>query len=156
MEPSSIDTQDKVKNNKLLYTTLHTKTVLVFTSTKRNVHTESNWITYVMYTCKNYCMSLPLVSILARFTQSVHVFLLNPAWEENFGNFKYLQVYILHIQWRYPASRGYIFAVWAGMQKVASANNCSIFYHAWAKFIMRFASKINIMVCCQMVLVLQE
>ena len=28
----------------------------------------------------------------------------------------------------YPASRGYILAVWAAVQKVASANNSSIFY----------------------------
>ena len=40
-------------------------------------------------------------------------------------------------------SRGYIFAVWAGVRKVASADNRSIFYRACAKFITRFASKIN-------------
>ena len=43
----------------------------------------------------------------------------------------------------YPASRGYIFAVWAGMRKVASAEDRSIFYRACAKFVTRFASKIN-------------
>ena len=42
--------------------------------------------------------------------------------------------------WWYPASRGYIFAVRAGMRKVASANNHSIFYRACAKFITQFAS----------------
>ena len=42
------------------------------------------------------------------------------------------------------------FAVWAGVQKVASADNCSIFYHVYAKFVMRFASKINRQVCRQM------
>ena len=42
----------------------------------------------------------------------------------------------------YPASRGYIFAVEAGMQKVASADNRSIFYRACAKFVTQFASKI--------------
>ena len=41
---------------------------------------------------------------------------------------------------RYPASRGYIFAVWAGVQKVASADNRSIFYRACTKFVTRFAS----------------
>ena len=40
----------------------------------------------------------------------------------------------------YPASRGYIFAVWAGVRKVASADNRSIFYRACAKFVTRFAS----------------
>ena len=40
----------------------------------------------------------------------------------------------------YLASRGYIFAVWAGVRKVASADNRSIFYRACAKFVMRFAS----------------
>ena len=40
----------------------------------------------------------------------------------------------------YPASRGYIFAVWAGVQKVASADNRSIFYRACAKFVTRFGS----------------
>ena len=42
-----------------------------------------------------------------------------------------------------PASRGYIFAVWAGVRKVASAEERSIFYRACAKFVTRFASKIN-------------
>ena len=40
----------------------------------------------------------------------------------------------------YPASRGYIFAVWAGVRKVASADNRSIFYRACAKFVTWFAS----------------
>ena len=40
----------------------------------------------------------------------------------------------------YPASRGYIFAVWDGERKVASADNRSIFYRACAKFVTRFAS----------------
>ena len=40
----------------------------------------------------------------------------------------------------YPASRGYIFAVWAGVRKVASADKRSIFYRACAKFVTRFAS----------------
>ena len=40
----------------------------------------------------------------------------------------------------YPASRGYIFAVWDGVRKVASADNRSIFYRAYAKFVRRFAS----------------
>ena len=40
----------------------------------------------------------------------------------------------------YPVSRGYIFAVWAGVRKVASADNRSIFYRACAKFVTRFAS----------------
>ena len=43
----------------------------------------------------------------------------------------------------YPASRGYIFAVGAGVRKVASADNRSIFYRACAKFVTQFASKIN-------------
>ena len=43
----------------------------------------------------------------------------------------------------YPASRGYIFAVGAGVRKVASTDNRSIFYRACAKFDTRFASKIN-------------
>ena len=42
----------------------------------------------------------------------------------------------------YPASRGYIFAVWAGVRKVASTDNRSIFYRACAKFVTLFASKI--------------
>ena len=49
----------------------------------------------------------------------------------------------------YPASRGHIFAVWAVMQKVASADNRSIFYHASMKIVTRLASKINHQVCCQ-------
>ena len=36
-----------------------------------------------------------------------------------------------------------IFAVWAVLRKVASADNHSIFYRACAKFVTRFASKIN-------------
>ena len=40
----------------------------------------------------------------------------------------------------YPASRGYIFAVWDGERKVASSDNRSIFYRACAKFVTRFAS----------------
>ena len=43
----------------------------------------------------------------------------------------------------YPASRGQIFAVWAGVRKVASADNRSIFYRACPKFVTQFASKIN-------------
>ena len=43
-----------------------------------------------------------------------------------------------------PESRGYIFAVWAGVRKVASADYRSIFYRACAKFATRFASKINL------------
>ena len=39
-----------------------------------------------------------------------------------------------------PASRGYIFAIWDGERKVASADNRSIFYRACAKFVTRFAS----------------
>ena len=46
----------------------------------------------------------------------------------------------IHHQSDYPASRGYIFAVWAGVRKVASADNRSIFYRACAKFVTRFAS----------------
>ena len=42
-----------------------------------------------------------------------------------------------------PASRGYIFAGWAGVRRVASADNCSIFYRACAKLVMRFVSKIK-------------
>ena len=69
--PPPGDTHGKVKNNKLLYTTSHKKTVLVFISTKRNVHTESNWIMYVMYKCvKIIACCSHLVSILTRFTQS--------------------------------------------------------------------------------------
>ena len=56
----------------------------------------------------------------------------------------------------YPASRGYIFAVEAGMQKVASADNRSIFYRACAKFVTQFASKINCQVCHQMARVSRE
>ena len=50
----------------------------------------------------------------------------------------------------YPASRGYIFALWAGVRKVASTDNRSIFYHTCAKFVTRFASKINRQACSQM------
>ena len=42
--------------------------------------------------------------------------------------------------YRYPASRGYILAVWAGVRKAASADNRSILYRACAKFVTRFAS----------------
>ena len=56
-----------------------------------------------------------------------------------------LQKVIIPVVWEvaYPTSRGYIFAVWAGMRKVASAEDRSIFYRACAKFVTRFASKIN-------------
>ena len=57
---------------------------------------------------------------------------------------------------QYPASRGYIFAVWAGVRKVASADNRSISYRACAKFVTRFASKINRQVCRQMARVSRE
>ena len=56
----------------------------------------------------------------------------------------------------YPASRGYIFAVEAGMRKVASADNRSIFYRACAEFVTQFASKINCQVCHQMARVSRE
>ena len=49
-------------------------------------------------------------------------------------------VHVWHASCAYPASRGYIFAVWAGVRKVASADNRSIFYRACAKFVTRFAS----------------
>ena len=39
----------------------------------------------------------------------------------------------------YPASRGYIFTVWAVVRKVASADSRSIFYRACAKFVTPFA-----------------
>ena len=64
---------------------------------------------------------------------------------------KFIQLMILWLLsfWEqcncYPASRGYIFAVWAGVRKVrkvASADNRSIFHRACAKFVTRFASKI--------------
>ena len=55
-----------------------------------------------------------------------------------------------HQHQHYPASRGYIFAVWAGVGKEASADNRLIFYRACAKFVTRFASKINRQVCRQM------
>ena len=56
-----------------------------------------------------------------------------------------LQKVIIPVVWEvaYPASRGYIFALWAGVRKVASAEDRSIFYRACAKFVTRFASKIN-------------
>ena len=56
-----------------------------------------------------------------------------------------LQKVIIPVVWEvaYPASRGYIFAVWAGVRKVASAEDRSIFYRECAKFVTRFASKIN-------------
>ena len=54
----------------------------------------------------------------------------------------------------YPASSGYIFAVWAVMRKEASADSGSSFYLTCAKFITwfcnRFASNINRQVCHQM------
>ena len=51
----------------------------------------------------------------------------------------------------YPASRGYIFTGWAGMQKVASADNSSIFFNcAYAKFIITIRKQINRKACCQM------
>ena len=56
----------------------------------------------------------------------------------------------------YPANRGYIFAVGAGVRKVASADNRSIFYRASVKFVTRFASKINRQVCRQMARVSRE
>ena len=43
----------------------------------------------------------------------------------------------------YSASRSYIFAVWAGVWKVASADNRSIFDRVCAKFVTRFVTKIN-------------
>ena len=56
----------------------------------------------------------------------------------------------------YPASRGYIFSVGAGVRKVASVDNRSIFYRACAKFATRFATKINRQVCRQMARVSRE
>ena len=56
----------------------------------------------------------------------------------------------------YSASRGYIFAEGAGVRKVPSADNRSIFYRACVKFVMRFASKINRQVCRQMARVSRE
>ena len=56
-----------------------------------------------------------------------------------------LQKVIIPVVWEvaYPTSRGYIFTVWAGVRKVASAEDRSIFHRACAKFVTRFASKIN-------------
>ena len=42
----------------------------------------------------------------------------------------------------YPASRGYIFTGWAGVQKVASADNCSIFYCVCTKFVIAIRKQI--------------
>ena len=50
----------------------------------------------------------------------------------------------------YPVSRGYIFALWAVVGKVAFADNHSIFYYACVKFVTWFTSKINRQVCHQM------
>ena len=61
---------------------------------------------------------------------------------------KFIQLMILWLLsvWEqcncYPATRAYIFAVWAGVRKVASTDNRSIFYRACAKFVTLFASKI--------------
>ena len=61
---------------------------------------------------------------------------------------KFIQLMILWLLsfWEqcncYPATRSYIFAVWAGVRKVASTVNRSIFYRACAKFVTPFASKI--------------
>ena len=41
----------------------------------------------------------------------------------------------------YPGSRGYFCVVWAGMRKVASANNHSILYRTCARVITQFSSK---------------
>ena len=50
---------------------------------------------------------------------------------------------VLIFKWVNPASRGYIFAVWAsGVRKVASADNRSSFYRACARLVTWFASKI--------------
>jgi len=43
----------------------------------------------------------------------------------------------------YPASRGQIFAVWAGVRKVASADNRSIFYRACPNIRHAIRPKIN-------------
>ena len=57
--------------------------------------------------------------------------------------FLHLRPFYLRPLWKptkepaYPASRGYIFSVWAGVRKVASADNRSIFYRACAKFAIR-------------------
>ena len=48
------------------------------------------------------------------------------------------------------------FAVWAGVHKVALADNRSIFYCAYVKYVTRFVSKINRQVCRQMARVLRE
>ena len=57
----------------------------------------------------------------------------------------------------YPASRGRdIFAEWAGVRTVASADNRSIFYRECAKFVTRLARKINPQVCRQMTRVSRE
>ena len=73
---------------------------------------------------------------------------------------KFIQLMILWLLsfWEqcncYPACGGYIFAVWAGVRKVASTDNRSIFYRACAKFVTRFASKIlssgiYVVKCCE-------
>ena len=56
----------------------------------------------------------------------------------------------------YPASRGYIFAEWAVVQWVASADNSSIFYGACTKFVKWFTSTVNCQVCRQMAQVWRE
>ena len=51
--------------------------------------------------------------------------------------------FLRFFKWVNPASRGYIFAVWAsGVRKVASADNRSSFYRACARLVTWFASKI--------------
>ena len=42
----------------------------------------------------------------------------------------------------YPTRRGYNFAVWVDVRKVASAENRSIFYRACAKFVTRSQAKL--------------
>ena len=56
----------------------------------------------------------------------------------------------------YLANRGYIFGAWAVAWKVVSANNCSYFYCACAKFVKRFTCKISRRVCRQTARVSQE
>ena len=60
------------------------------------------------------------------------------------------QIYIMITTFAYPANRGYIFAGWAGVWKGASADNCSIFYCACAKFAITIRKQIHHQVCRQM------
>ena len=110
------------------------------------LHWSDNWFLNINWplTCNiglNVTKTLQELSLLSEscFLQNAHLYF--QIWST------IVVVSLSRQQLPYPASRGYILAVWAVVRTVAFADNLSISHHTCAKLVMRFAGKINCQVC---------